>query len=168
MGGIKTTGVGTSGNTNAFTAASFVAPTNYDSPYNTLSDPVTVTANLIGLEGATTGNQLKFRASAQHPTSPTNPFLMGHLTSAVTIGATGVDGTTFANVNYVKPGAAISSASWVMDGITRNGMAAGLALVTVGSPVNLMTDVPEPATFALMGVGAVCVGLCMWRRRKKA
>jgi hypothetical protein len=174
-GGIRTEALGTSTNTNAFTTfltGMSGGPTNYVAPFTGGVQAITVTPTLIGNQSGTTtvgafyarnptaGGSLNVDASTQWP--------LAAFTSHVSVKDGHVDGTQFASVNYLKNGAALGTFTWKMDNLAKNGSAgaANYDLITVGQPVNLMTDVPEPGTLVLLGAGVFGVGLMLWRRKR--
>jgi hypothetical protein len=149
---------------NKFTAFTIA---NYVAPFTASTGAISRTDNLIGTKGATTTtNAIVAGAPTPMPmnTASVNSYKLAAFTSEATV--SGLNGQPFASVNYVKAGNGIPTYTFMMDGTPRNGMAAGNALVTVGAPVQLVGEVPEPGTFVLLGAGVFGVGLMLWRRKR--
>jgi hypothetical protein len=67
--------------------------------------------------------------------------------------ATATGSGVFSTVNWANPGASTALLSFKIDGQTKNGLSAGLALVTIGAPVSIAAAVPEPATLPMLITG---------------
>ena len=161
-GGVRNT-AGASANTNQFTTftkAQYVDPFAADT-----SASVTVAPNLIGLEGGTTGSMIMRSLTMLVNTDTTNSYKLAAFTSQATVGC-----ARWPSLRLCE----LCQAGWLTwalslsesMAVSKNGTAAGAALVTAGAPVTLTAGVvPEPGTLVLLGMGGLGL-VCLWRRKR--
>lgn len=153
-GGIKLTGAG------ALALDTTNNPYGYAAPFAESTAVPTVTETQLGLGASTAAaGPMWWRAAAlQVDTELNQSYLLG--TFKYTAGAAGTKG----EINYLKPGAAVGTLTFVMDGSSKTGLAASGGNITTAGTVCTVTAVPEPSTLVLLGLGALA--LVFVRRRK--
>jgi hypothetical protein len=137
----------------------------YTSPFTTLSDPVAIMDNLIGNKSpvaSSGGGYLEPRAASMQFNS-TGAAEYQLLTVTYEITAINSDAGPTLSFQWQYPVAALSTMAFKIDGVQKNGLAAGQEFVTQGEPITTMY-IPEPSVLILLGMGALA--LLAYRRRK--
>ena len=140
---------------------------SYASPYNQNTATPSVTSNLIGNLTSTTGDWIA-RASEMHIVTDTSA-LLGYFYYNVTDITT--DGPYMTEIHYVKAVKNISAATFAFD--SPDGVAnkytgsTGYDMITVGQAV-WIGYIPEPSTFALLGLSGLAAFFFVRRKNRKA